>query len=166
MINVLAIKRNNYSDSQTRNLPRIFPRRAVLVLIILALLTGSISFAGKWQAESSAHAFARAINDNNPGVLYSYLLPEIQKMLTKEEFVKNFAHERSYPYLSPLYIYLDEINLTENKKTGEAVFTVAARLPGEKMRVKFQYINGHYFFDYFREIANGSYIEKFKKLKK
>jgi hypothetical protein len=81
-------------------------------------------------------------------------------MLSKEEFMKNFAHERSYPYLTPLYIYLDEVTLVENKNTGEAVFTVAARLPGEKMRVKTVYINGQYYFDFFRELADGSYVEK------
>lgn len=138
----------------------------VMICMLLLLSTVSWGSPGQVQAEEQANGFAQAINENNPTDLYSYLLPEIQGMLSRDAFVKNFAHERSYPYLTPLYIYLDEVKLDEGKRSGEAIFTVAARLPGEKMRVKLYYLDQQYYLDAFREIADGSYIEKFKKLKK
>lgn len=138
----------------------------IMMCILLLLSTVSWNSPGQVQAEAQANRFAQALNENNPREIYSYLLPEIQGMLSREAFVKNFAHERSYPYLTPLYIYLDEVKLEEGKRSGEAIFTVAARLPGEKMRVKLYYLEGQYYFDAFREIADGTFIEKFKKLKK
>ena len=140
--------------------------RVVIIGILLLLSTVSLNAPGQVQAEAKANLFAQAINDNNPRELYSYLLPEIQGMLTRDEFVRNFAHERSYPYLTPLYIYLDNVTLDEGKRSGEAIFTVASRLPGEKMKVKLYYLDQQYYMEAFREIANGSYVEKFKKIKK
>lgn len=137
----------------------------VMIAVLLFLGTVSLNTPGQVQAERQANRFAQAINENNPGELYSYLLPEIQGLSGREEFVKNFAHERSYPYLTPLYIYLDSLTLDEGKRSGEAVFTVASRLPGEKMIVKLYYREQQYYMDAFREIADGSYLEKFRKLK-
>lgn len=138
----------------------------MIIGIFLLLGTVNLGFPGQTQAEAQAKRFAQALNENNPADVYSYLLPEIQGQLSQDEFVENYAHERSYPYLTPLYIYLDEVKLEEGERSGEAVFTVAARLPGEKMKVKLVYQNGQYYMDAFREIADGSYIEKFKKLQK
>ncbi|HBV88610.1 MAG TPA: hypothetical protein DEF42_18670 [Desulfosporosinus sp.] len=140
--------------------------RVVIIGILLLLSTVSLNAPGQVQAQVQANRFAQAINDNNPRELYSYLLPEIQGMLGRDEFVKNFAHERSYPYLTPLYIYLDNVTLDEGKRSGEAIFTVASRLPGEKMKVKLYYLDQQYYMEAFREIADGSFIEKFKKIKK
>ncbi|MEA4900001.1 hypothetical protein [Desulfitobacterium sp.] len=141
-------------------------RIAGVIMIGVLLLIGTVSWnsPGKAQAAAQANRFAKAVNDNNPADLYDYLLPEIQNQLSREEFVQNFAHERSYPYLTPLYIYLDEVDLAKGQKSGEAIFTVASRLPGEKMKVKLAYVEGKYYIDAFRDVADGSYIEKFKKL--
>lgn len=137
---------------------------SVVTICILIILCAFIwNSPGQARAEAQAKKFAQAVNENNPQELYSYLLPEIQGLLSRDEFIKNYAKERSYPYLTPLYLYLDEVKLDEGKKSGEAIFTVASRLPGEKMKVKLVYQDRQYYFDAFRAVADGSYIEKFTK---
>lgn len=139
------------------------------LLIMIFLLTISIrldNVPSQWQAEKRVNGFNEAINANRPADIYPYLISEIREMLTKEEFIRNFAQERSYPYLSPLYVYLDEVKLASDLRSGEAVSTVAARLPGQKMKVKLIYIGGQYYIDAFRDIADGSYILKFKNISK
>jgi len=116
---------------------------------------------GQSHATQRVNDFNQAINANRPAEIYPYLIPELKGMLSKEEFIQNFAQERSYPYLSPLYVYLDEVKLVSDLRSGEAISTVAARLPGQKMNVKLLYISGQYYIDAFRDIADGSYLLKF-----
>ena len=136
----------------------------LIMLTFLAMSVGMNFFPSQWQAIKRVTGFNEAINANKPADIYLYLTPELRGMLTMEEFISNFAKERSYPYLSPLYVYLDEVNLNSDKRSGEAISTVAARLPGQKMSVKLVFIEGQYYIDAFRDIADGSYLTKFDKI--
>ncbi len=134
-------------------------------VLLLFIAVGPWSWPGKKQAEWRVNAFIKAVNANRPGDVYLFLTPELKAMLSREEFRHNFAKERSYPYLTPLYLYLDEVKLSSDRRSGEALLTVAARLPGEKMRVKLIYTKGQYYIEAFRDIADGSYLHKFEALK-
>ncbi|WP_238456823.1 hypothetical protein [Desulforamulus aeronauticus] len=140
--------------------------RVILGIIIVLLLGGlAVScYPGQWQAAQRVQGFIDAVNENNSGDVYPYLLPQLRERINKEDFVRNFAKERSYPYLTPLYLYLDEVKLAPDRYTGEAVLTVAARLPGEKMRVQLYYYRGKYYIAAFEDIVDGTFEEKFKKL--
>jgi len=138
------------------------------LLIILLLLTISVGIyyvPSQWHATMRVNGFNQAINANRPADIYPYLIPELRGMLSQEEFIQNFVKERSYPYLSPLYVYLDEVKLSADQRSGEAISTVAARLPGQKMNVNLIYISGQYYIDAFRDIADGSYLLKFQNIK-
>jgi len=137
----------------------------LIILIFLTISVGINFLPSQWQAVKRVNDFNAAINANRPVDIYPYLIPELRVMLTKEEFIKNFAKERSYPYLSPLYVYLDEVKLASDRRSGEAISTVAARLPGQKMNVKLIYLKGQYYIDAFRDIADGSYLLKFQNIK-
>lgn len=105
-----------------------------------------------------------AVNYNRPSEIYQLLNPRLQDMITRDEFVENFKRERTYPYLTPLFVYLDKIEFKEGKTNGEVQFSVASRLPGEKMRVGIEFVDGSYYIDAFEEIVDGSFIEKFDRL--
>ncbi len=136
----------------------------VVLVLILGLSVRTYYMPSQRQAIKQINGFNEAINANKPANIYPYLIPELRGMISKETFEQNFAKERSYPYLSPLYVYLDEVLLVPDQRSGEAISTVAARLPGQKMKVKLIYIKGQYYIDAFRDIADGSYLLKFEKL--
>ncbi|WP_156779677.1 hypothetical protein [Desulforamulus reducens] len=143
--------------------------RGTMICMIIILMVGWIigSFLpGERQATHRVQEFIDAVNDNRPRDIYLYLTPQLREKISREDFTRNFAKERSYPYLTPLYLYLDEVKLSPDKQTGEAILTVAARLPGEKMRVHLVYYRGHYYIEAFKEIVDGSYQDKFQKLKR
>ncbi|MDO7785733.1 hypothetical protein P6N53_00610 [Desulforamulus aquiferis] len=129
-------------------------------------MTGGIyTFSpGERQAVKRTQGFIDAVNENRPGDVYKYLTPELRNGISKEAFIENFKKERSYPYLTPLYFYLDEVKLSPDGKGGEAIVTVAARLPGEKMHFNLTYHGGKYYVEAFKDIVDGTYIEKFSRL--
>jgi len=108
--------------------------------------------------------FIEGVNANEPEKVYAHLSTALRAKITKEDFVKNFEKERSYPYLTPLYLYLDKLELTEDKRAGDVTFIVAARLPGQIMKAKVVYEHGKYNVIAFENIVDGSFIKKFKKL--
>ena len=148
-------------------------RKAAARLIIGVGLIGLCLSAGvyiflhspnAYMAERRLDRFMEAVNYNRPAEIYPLLSPRLQDMVSKDGFVKNFQKERSYPYLTPLFIYLDKIEFNEGKTNGDVQFSVASRLPGEKMRVGIEFVDGAYYIDAFEEIVDGSYIEKFDRL--
>lgn len=140
------------------------------VILIICLLAAGCYFINaarplsKKNARERVQGFINAVNDNKPEIIYDYLTPEIRSLIGKEGFVKNFAKERSYPYLTPLYLYLEELQLKDDRKTGHVKCIVASRLPGEKMEFNIVFTNNNYYIDAFKDIADGSFLEKFKKL--
>lgn len=116
------------------------------------------------KALTRVEGFLTAVNHNKPALVYQYLTPDIKELIDQDGFVENFAQERSYPYLTPLYLYLEKLELSDDGKTGHVNCVVAARLPGEKMEFAVVFVDDNYYVDTFREIADGSFREKFKKL--
>lgn len=117
------------------------------------------------RAEERARQFMEAANGNLPEEVYAFLIPEIRDIVSKEEFAANWAHERTYPYLIPFWIFYREVTLEEDLMTGTALFARAARLPGQYEQYGIRYVDGDYYFDAFRTIADGSYISIFDRLK-
>lgn len=120
----------------------------------------------KKNAEERVKAFAYEIDYkyNTPENIYDYLTKEYRDKITKEEFALAFDKERSYPYLTPLFINFESIEMSEDKLSGVAHFSQAARLPGMKYDIKFVYENGNYYMKDFENLIDGSYLDKFKSI--
>ena len=84
----------------------------VLLIVIIAGITvvTSIKHAAddpsQSSAEKAAMAYAEAIDYQyeNPAVIYEFMTDDFRKVLDKSEFIRAFKKERSYPYLTPLFI--------------------------------------------------------------
>jgi hypothetical protein len=110
--------------------------------------------------------FAREVNYNyrNPGRIYPFLTAGLKAKMDRDAFCEAFAKERSYPYLTPFFINYESVEIAQDKKSGTAVFSQAARLPGMIYRLPFVYENGNYFVAAFTDFPDGSYLEKFGRL--
>lgn len=117
-------------------------------------------------AEERVKAFADEINYNyeTPGNIYDFLTQEYKDKITREEFTKAFEKERSYPYLTPLFINFESIEMSEDKLRGIAHFSQAARLPGMEYEIRFVYEEGDYRMEAFEDLIDGSYLDKFKSI--
>ena len=117
-------------------------------------------------AEKRVKAFANEIDYNyhTPQNIYEFLTQEYRDKITRSEFVEAFNKERSYPYLTPFFINFESIEMSEDKLSGTAHFSQAARLPGMKYDIRFVYENGDYYMEAFEKLIDGSYLDKFKSI--
>ena len=143
-------------------------KKIILFTVFILLLSGVEFYINRPMTKNNfikrTEGFIEAVNENKPGLIYGYLMPSIQKLISKEDFIENFEKERSYPYLTPLYLYLDNVDLCEDRKKGSINCIVASRLPGEKMKFDIVFVDNNYYIDAFEYVADGSFIEKFKRL--
>lgn len=151
-------------------------KRILLSLIAIAILAvaaaGALYATGVWgpvsqpQATRRAQQFAREVNYNyeEPARLYPLMTKEYRQAITEADFVAAFQKERSYPYLTPLFINFDRVELAADGRTGTAYFSQAARLPGMVYTLRLTYENGNYYVTAFEEFLDGSYLEKFDRL--
>ncbi|MEG0779755.1 MAG: hypothetical protein RR426_04070 [Oscillospiraceae bacterium] len=142
-------------------------KRLLLLPLLLLLLSGcGGGRAGEARAEERVKAFAEAINYayETPGEIYAFLSQDCRDQLTETEFSKAFAKERSYPYLTPLFINYDSIDLAEDQLSGTAHFSQAARLPGMTYTFTFVYEDGDYYMEAFAPLLDGSYLDKFQDI--
>ena len=110
----------------------------VLLIVIIAGITVVTSMKhaadgpSEVSAEKAAMAYAEAIDYQyeNPAVIYGFMTDDFRKVMDKSEFIRAFKKERSYPYLTPLFINYDRVELNEDGTTGTAYYSQAARLPG------------------------------------
>lgn len=114
-------------------------------------------------ATERAQQVIDAINSNQPDALYSLLTEELRNAISQKEFMRRFADERSYPYLTPLYLYLDAIDL-HPEGTAQVVCSVASRLPGEYYSFTLVYEHNAYYASIFEDIIDGSYRLKFNHI--
>jgi hypothetical protein len=145
----------------------VLPGTAVFAALLAALLPGGrFALPGKAAAERRVKDFARELNYNyrRPERIYPYLTAEFRASMGPEDFCKAFEKERSYPYLTPLFINFESIELAEDGRSGVAVFSRAARLPGMIYRLPFVYERGGYFVVAFTDFPDGSYLKKFDRL--
>lgn len=144
---------------------------AVMVLITIVFSISIIKVLGENKltqdnAEKRALEFAEAVNYSykDPKKIYALLSSDFKDNMTEVEFVKAFEKERSYPYLTPLYINFSSVELSEDMTEGEAIYSQAARLPGMIYQVKLVFENNNYYIYDFENFLDGSYLEKFKNL--
>ena len=141
----------------------------ILLIVIIAGLTIFVSFrrmaAGPSEAsaEKAAKDYAEAIEYQykNPAVIYEFMTDDFRKIMGKSEFVQAFKKERSYPYLTPLFINYDRVELNEDGKTGTAYYSQAARLPGMVYKVGLVYEDSNWHIRDFDDFLDGSYLDKF-----
>ena len=148
---------------------------ALTAVLIVALLAGGVfAYAkfsalpitprGEYFAEQRVRRFMDAANGNDPAAVYDFLTAELRGLCSRETFVENWNHERTYPYLIPYWIFYRGVELEPDGRLGTACFERAARLPGQYENYGLVYERGGYYFDAFRSIADGSYIEIFDRL--
>ena len=116
------------------------------------------------QAQTRLTEYAQAIDYDykDPAQIYPYLCHEVRDVLSEEDFIACWEKERTYPYLTPLYIYDPVVTLSEDGLSGTAVYTQAARIDGMTYEVDFVYEDGDYYVCDWYDFADGSYLDKFE----
>ena len=145
-------------------------KRFVLICLLLAALMALGGCASKEMPQTQEHAlerlaaYAEAVDYSykEPEKIYEFLCQDFRDQMDEEAFCEAFAKERTYPYLTPLYISKPEITLSEDGLSGTAVYLRAARLVGMTYEVSFVYENGDYYIKDWEEFLDGSYLEKFE----
>lgn len=138
---------------------------AAMCVLCLVLLTAC---GGNNQTEEHAlerlNDYAHAIDYDykTPEKIYPFLCQAFRDQMSEEEFCEAFAKERSYPYITALYISKPQITMAEDGLSGTAVYDQAARIIGMVYEVEFVYENGDYYIVDWEEFLDGSYLEKFE----
>ena len=138
---------------------------ALLLWVVLPRGAGRVR-PSEEEAVKAVCAFAEDLNYHykEPERLYDYLTKDFKARMSREAFVSAFEKERSYPYLTPLFINYESIEMAQDNRSGTALFSQAARLPGMVYRLPFVYEDERYKVIAFEDFADGSYLEKFDKL--
>lgn len=113
-----------------------------------------------------AKNYAQAINHEfkTPEKIYAFLRRDFREKMTAEEFCAAFGKERSYPYITPLYIFYPEVTAQTESGGYIVTFLQAARLEGMKYEIEMVYEDGNWFVDDWGQFLDGSYLEKFKDI--
>lgn len=139
---------------------------AGVLLAALVLLCGCAQKPTAERAQERLEEYADAIDHDykNPEKIYPLLCRAFREQMSEEEFCEAFRKERSYPYITPLYIYDPVAELAENGLSGTAVYTQAARIIGMTYSVDFVFEDGDYYICDWDEFLDGSYLEKFEDI--
>ena len=143
-------------------------KKTILICLLLALtaLSGCGSNQTPEHALERLEAYAEAVDYSykEPEKIYAFLCQDFRDQMDEAAFCEAFAKERTYPYLTPLYIYDPQITLSEDGLSGTAVYLRAARLVGMTYEISFVYENGDYYIQDWEEFLDGSYLEKFEDM--
>lgn len=143
-------------------------KRLIIIISVIAglLMVGSIWFfqirnpasspRGEQYAEKRAREMAAAANANNPDSVYDYLTEELRSLCSRQEFAANWMHSRVFPRLMPPWLFIRGVVLLEDG-TGAVTYERAMRVLGQSVSYAIVYENGGYYFEAFREIADGSF---------
>lgn len=150
-------------------------KKALLAMLPLLLLIAEAASAGTetQPAPQTAEAalqrakdYAHAINYDfrTPEKIYAFLWSGFRELMDEEAFTEAFAKERSYPYITPLYIFYPEI--TEATEDGGYIITFlqAARIVGMTYDIEMVYEDGNWFVKDWEQFQDGSYLEKFENI--
>ena len=138
-----------------------------LCLILVLILCGC---AGDNKSEDHAleraEAYAQAINYDyeSPEKIYEFLSKEITDQISLEEFCEAFEKERSFPYITPLYLFYPELTLSEDGTQASVTYQQAARIIGMEYEITMVYENGDYYVNDWYQFIDGSYLEKFEDI--
>lgn len=140
----------------------------VCCILFLGLLVYFCKFYPKTYSnlQKRINEYAHAIDYEfeNPQKIYDFMTLDYKSKMSEAKFVKAFNKERSYPYITGLYITKPVIKDKTALNKGEVEYTVAARLSGMKYKVKYIFENNNYYFVDWEEFLDNSYLEKFDNL--
>lgn len=138
----------------------------VLVVCLLMLCGCKPRNQTDEHALARAEAYAQAINHEyeTPEAIYAFLCADYREQISQDDFCKAFAKERSYPYLTPLYINYPQVELSDDRLSAEAVFCQAARIIGMTYEFTLVYEDGDYFVKDWEQLIDGSYLDKFENI--
>lgn len=117
-------------------------------------------------AMERAQAYADAINlaYDTPEAIYAFLTEGTRAQISQEDFCRAFAKERTYPYITPLYLFYPEVTLSDDGSEATVVYQQAARIIGMTYEIRLQYENGDYYVEDWHQFIDGSYLDKFEDI--
>lgn len=140
------------------------------LLLCLLLLSGCATKASPKRLESLAlqrvEQYMEAFNrgGKEPEGIYPFLCSEYKAQISEEAFLEAYLKDRSYPYITPFYVFEPEITFSDDMLSGTVVFQQAARIVGMTWTVSFVFENGSYYFKDWDYLIDGSYLEKFEDI--
>lgn len=148
-------------------LKRLYKWLAAVVVVAIIICLGLFVYKRSMQrAEQRVKAFVHVINYEYkaPEKMYKYFTKAYRQEISEADFVEAFNKERTYPYLTPLFLNYESIEMDKDDRSAVAIFSQAARLPGMIVEINLVYENGDYYVHYFEEFLDGSYLDKFERL--
>lgn len=149
-------------------------RKHSVSIIIPILILIFIVFIAVWKVRENDRRntvlrledYANAIDNDfeHPEKIYAFLCDDFKSKMGEDEFSAAFRKERSYPYITPLYIYDPVISDYHYHRSAKAVYTQAARLPGMTYEVSLVYENGMWDIVDWEDFPDGSYLRKLDNL--
>lgn len=144
-------------------------RRVLLLLLSLLLLSGCATRSegpGMESALSRANEYKEVFNrgGKDPSAIYDYLSLDCRDRISREDFIAAYNKDRSYPYITPLYIFEPVVVLSEDGLSGSVTYQRAARIVGMTWKCDLVFENGSYYFRDFEYLIDGSYLEKFRNI--
>lgn len=138
---------------------------ALLAVVLLASGCDSAS-PGYERAAERAEEYAKAVNYEyeTPEVIYSLLCKDYRESVAEADFCEAYAKERSFPYITPLYVFDPEITLSEDDLEARVVYKQAARIIGMEYEIAMVFEDGDYYIKDWEELLDGSYLEKFENI--
>ncbi|HPT69315.1 MAG TPA: hypothetical protein PKW50_04155 [Syntrophomonas sp.] len=133
-------------------------------LILITQSAWSCEVPTEERAMERAQAYAEAIDHDykHPEKIYALLEESFRDQMDEKSFCDAFAKERSYPYITPLYISKPHLTLDGN--IVHVVYDQAARLSGMTYKIDLIFENGDWFVRDWEEFLDGSYLEKFENI--
>ena len=87
---------------------------------------------------------------------------DVKTRISQPAFCAAFAKDRTYPYITPLYLFYPEVSMADDGLSATVVYQQAARIIGMTYTVRLVYENGAYYVDDWERFIDGSYLEKFE----
>ena len=145
-------------------------QRFVFLVVAAAVIGGMILWlplAHRTQARAlaRAEAYAQAIDQDyqTPEKIYRFLCADFRARMSEADFCAAWEKERSYPYITPLYLFWPEVTAYSGD-TAQVTFLRAARIEGMTYPVELIYENGDYYVQDWASFLDGSYLEKFEDI--
>ena len=81
-------------------------------------------------ARKRAEAYAQAVNFayETPEEIYAFLTEDVKTRISQPAFCAAFAKDRTYPYITPLYLFYPEVSMADNGLSATVVYQQAARI--------------------------------------
>ncbi len=149
--------------------PAILSVCLIIFLVCCSSATAeNVSAAPKTKEAALARAkeYAHAINYDfkTPEKIYDFLWSGFREQMDEKDFIEAFVKERSYPYITPLYIFFPEVTGQTDEGGYIITFLQAARIVGMTYDIEMVYEDGNWFVKDWEQFPDGSYLEKFENI--